>query len=80
MKLWPLIMSMTIDIIIANQGLSETITGAKRLGWRALLAHALEDAQISSEESSNAKNSRRVEEKVMKILVYDYKNMSPYLV
>lgn len=66
-------MSMTVDIITANQGLSEAITGAKRLVWRALLLHALDDAQISSEEPDNVKNSRRVEEKVMKILIYDIK-------
>lgn len=66
-------MSKTVDIITTNQGVSEAITGTKRLGRRALLLHTLEDTHISSEESDNVKNSRGVEERVTKIPIYDYK-------
>lgn len=68
-KLWSLTMSLTVDTVTAKQGLREAITGAKRLGWRTLSLRAPEDAHISlEEESGSVQNSRRMEEKVMKIL------------
>lgn len=59
----------------------EAIIRARRLGWRELCLHALEYAQISSEEASDSvQKSRRTEETVTKIPTHDYKNMCPHLV
>lgn len=46
-KQWPLTMSVTVDLVIAKQGLREAITGAEELGWRTLLLHGPKYAQIS---------------------------------